>query len=294
MKKHAPRVSFPCPVLGCAYQKSRSFYRDDKLKVHLRMSHTDDALSQCPVQGCPIQPLSLDLLVAHASFHKQELHQTLPVLKVLKRNGRAGYFTHDKKVSKCPIGNLQSCGKWLSMDELSSHILSHPEEDRLKFRTDAREAGYDSMTGDSLCPICSKGFTDAAAFAMHIHLEHLHEPGSEGADHFSMFHHALLENMEYGADWNGVHLWKLDRWDFKNSFNCPSCQVPLESADRARRGEGSDNLTQHLQMHKEDITDVIQHRRQILKHYPDFAKHRIFDDLRVTSSAEVGSGVGSN
>lgn len=289
MKKHAPPISFPCPVLGCAYQGSRSFYRADKLKVHLRMSHTDDALCQCPVQGCPNQPLPLDLLIAHANFHDRE-HPTVQVLKDCKKNDWG-----NEDVSKCPIGNLQSCGKWLPMAKLSLHILSHSEEDRLKFRSDAWDAGYDSMTGQPVCSNCSEGFTDAKTFALHIHQEHLLESGSEGAEHFSMFHHAL---QEHRSKWSKLNLqdrlWDLQRYHFDSAFNCPTCHVPLKSHVRAEWTECDANRAQHLNMHKEDITDVIQHRRQILKHYPGFANHHIFDDLRPTSSAEVGAGADSN
>lgn len=287
MKKHAPPISFPCPVLGCAYQGSRSFYRADKLKVHLRMSHTDDAPCQCLVPGCPMQLLPLDLLMIHLKHHGQKLHATVPVLSDCKEN-------RTKDVSRCPIGNSQSCGKWLPMVELSSHILSHSEEDQLKFRADALEAGYDSMTGQPVCPICSKGFTDPETFAMHIHLEHLLEPGIESAEHFSMFHHALLEHMHDWTKLSPKSLWSLESSYFGSAFNCPACHVPLKAAVWEERAEGDDNRSQHLNMHKEDITDVIQHRRQILKHYPGFANHCIFDDLRPTSSAEVGTGADSN
>lgn len=74
MKKHAPPVAYPCPVIGCSYQGARSFYRSEKLKVHLRMSHTEEALCKCPIQGCSSAQLPLGLMYYHAKFHDQGGH----------------------------------------------------------------------------------------------------------------------------------------------------------------------------------------------------------------------------
>lgn len=276
MKKHAPPISYPCPVLGCAYTGQNALYRPDKLKVHLRMSHTDDALCQCPVQACTVRILPLDLMSAHARLHRQFEHQSIEVLGGYKKNLGAW-------VARCPIGSSKACKIWTRSAGLSSHILGHSEEERTKFRTEFEEAGFDSVSGNIVCPICSDLILDNEEFATHIHTRHLLEPDSEGAEHFNACYEALLSQSrsKAGASWR--HIWDCSwPYGFKESQSCPGCGLSLVKSEYGLPYAHQENVKKHLRMHKEDITEVIQHRRQILKHYPEIVHHPIFDDLRVT------------
>ncbi|KAL1632379.1 hypothetical protein SLS56_003621 [Neofusicoccum ribis] len=286
MKKHAPPVAYPRPVIGCAYQGARSFYRSDKLKVHLRMSHTEEALCKCPVQGFPSVQLPLDLIYYHADFHHQGDHKTIPVLSQYQKNG-------SKRVARCPIGNSNACGKWIATTQMPSHLLSHSEEDRLKFRTDTLQAGYDSITGQLTCSICLQPFSDPEEFARHIHLRHLLEPGSEGAEHVSKLYNILVKHLDRNRRLTRTDLWNFPSDVLRNEhLDCLFCGLVInESYPQSwLHYAHTDHIRDHMKIHKEDITEVIQHRRQILKHYPDFSKHPIFDDLRVTSTAPPAVG----
>lgn len=279
MKKHAPPISYPCPVLGCAYTEQNALYRSDKLKVHLRMSHTDDALYQCPVQACTIRILPLDLMSGHARLHHQSKHQSIEVLGGYKKNLGA-------VVARCPIGSSKACKKWTGPAGLSSHILGHSEEDRTKFRAEFEDAGFDSVSGNIVCPICSDLILDNEEFATHIHTRHLLEPDSEGAEHFNACYEALLSQSRIKADVSWRRLWDFPwPYDFKECQSCPGCGLSLVKNSRWGLDAHQESIKKHLRMHKEDIAEVIQHRRQILKHYPEIVHHPIFDDLRVTYTA---------
>lgn len=278
MRKHAPPVSYPCPVLGCAYTGQNALYRPDKLKVHLRMSHTDDALCQCPVQTCTVRILPLDLMSGHARLHLRREHQSIEVLGGYKKNLGA-------VVARCPIGSSKACKKWTEPAGLSSHILGHSEDDRTKFRTEFEEAGLDSVSGHIVCPICFDPILDDEEFATHIHTRHLLEPDSEGAEHFNACYGALLSQARNKADVSWRNIWDVPQYNsFTECQNCPGCGLSLVE----NRGWGphphQENINKHLRMHKGDITEVIQHRRQVLKYYPEIVGHPIFDDLRVIST----------
>lgn len=190
-------------------------------------------------------------------------------------------------MAKCPIGVTKACSKWMKMEELPTHILQHTVKERLDRRDEAFEAGYDSMAAQLACPICHLIMEDHEDFAQHIHMIHLND--QSGRDHIlaclatinngTAADHEEVDQFKWVGTWN-VALSEL-RANGPRGLNesiCASCGVQLFA--------GGCYTNHHLEIHKDDILEVLRHRQHILKHYPGFINHSIFNDIRVTTSTE--------
>ncbi|KAL1626894.1 hypothetical protein SLS56_006622 [Neofusicoccum ribis] len=85
---HVPNKPFDCPVDSCNRRGRYTFYRDDNRKAHLKSRHIDDDYATCPVSGCPVGALQLDLLRFHMSFHY--LLPNSDTVKLLKTYAEGG------------------------------------------------------------------------------------------------------------------------------------------------------------------------------------------------------------
>ncbi|GME28880.1 hypothetical protein GTA08_BOTSDO04188 [Neofusicoccum parvum] len=280
MRKHEEAQAYDCPVIGCIYKGANAPYRPDKLKSHLR-AHPDDSLSLCPIPGCSAQPLSLYLMSVHLQCH------THVDLKMASNALIVKDYREERSVSvaKCPIGLTKACAKWMKMDRIPAHILSHTVQERVQRRGEAFEAGYDSMTGQLACPMCHATMTDPDGFAQHVHMSHLND--QSGRDHINVCLIKINETRkdnpllnEWIGKWNvsETELQSVSRWN----DCCPACF----GIHLFQNGCYSNH---HLEIQKADISEVLQKRQQVLKHYPSFVNHPIFNDIRNTSRANGDS-----
>lgn len=264
---HAPKKSFDCPVDSCNRRGRHTFYRDDKRKAHLKSRHTDDDYATCPVSGCPAGPLQLDLLRLHLSFHGRFFNSdTVKLLKTYAEGGQ-----------KCP---MQKCRqkRWLSSDQLAGkkgHLVSHNEADRISQASTLREKGF-GIQGEVICPMCGTPSSDTADFCTHMENEHIlteHGKGHAAEVRFAgsdLFYKHVFTRLVWNMG--------LDHRDFLygKSYSCPHCSF------QQGYGVRGDLRKAHLGLLRPS-EELYPYRRQILRLWPGFGSHPVFDDLRRTT-----------
>lgn len=261
MQKHSRNQSYGCPVINCVFQGENAPYRPDKLKSHLR-AHQDDSLCFCPVPGCSVRIMTLHLTSEHLGFHTVDELSSTPNGAIIRDYRKERSLA----VLKCPIGLTKACSKWMKREKLSAHILGHPEQERSRRRDEAFGLGYDSISGQLACPICRVILRSQKAFSQHIHMFHLND--QPGRDHIEACLTAINPAKSTSAHHHGQYRW-MDDWKKDHMSELPPC--PLCPGIKLLTEWRYNN--HHLLIQKNDISEVIQHRQQILRHYPDFINH---------------------
>lgn len=259
---HEPKKSFECPVDTCNRRGRYTFYRDDKRRAHLKSVHTDDDYATCPVPGCRIGPLQLDLFRLHLSHHGDHVLNS-HAMKSLRRYAEGG--------QKCPIPKCRQ-KRWLSAQQLSGpkgHLATHNEVDRTSPETILRENGYDTQ-GGMICPICSMPSPTHEDFTEHIKNEHvLTEHGKRHA-------HAARSSKNYLGSLQNWCAWEPLPWPSGENYQCPCCPF-LHRAYRVYPDTSHEGLIKPSE-------ELYPYRRQILRLWPNIDSHPVFDDLRRTTS----------
>ncbi|OJD30699.1 c2h2 transcription factor [Diplodia corticola] len=255
---HTPTQTFDCPVFSCNRRGRYAFYREDKLKAHLKAVHSDEDQAACPVPGCRAlaETFPLDLLRVHVSCHDNDDAQTIKLLK--------SYGERDRK---CPMRNCRQ-KRWLSIEQIAGpkgHLMSHDEADRISQASDLRGRGY-GVHGEAICPICDYSSTDIAAIQQHIESEHIL------TEHGRMHVNAVRSILKpYDKTYPRV-------WDHLPygwfAYSCPSC--PYE------KKEYQSAPTDHVGIFKPS-DEIYPFRRHILHLWPEFHSHPVFDDVRPTA-----------
>ncbi|KAF1845553.1 uncharacterized protein K460DRAFT_366419 [Cucurbitaria berberidis CBS 394.84] len=172
MKKHEGKTDYPCLAVGCKRTGTQAFTRPDKLKAHVIAGHHDDDLFKCYKPDCSVE-LPRGVFALHYSDWN---------------NGPIGdVFYSLREMRKCPI---PKCTFWLirtywsqseqyGLEDLQAHLLEkHDARGRANFAGLLRQAGYDSITAEVMCPICptNNRFARHEDFYAHYFLQHFHGP----------------------------------------------------------------------------------------------------------------------
>lgn len=154
-------------------------------------------------------------------------------------------------------------------------------QERSRRRDGAFGLGYDSISAQLAFPICRVALGSQKAFSQHIHMFHLND--QPGRDHIDACLTAINPAKSTSAHHHGQGMWMDDWGKFYTELPpCPLCpEIDLLTEWRYNN--------HHLLIQRNDISEVIQHRQQILGHYPDFINHPIFDDVRVINTEEAGA-----
>lgn len=284
--KHQGRNPFSCPVNGCFRGlRPSSFPRPDNLTAHIRDVHhrQPEQRIRCSAHGCTKPPMELDLLGVHIKQSHDRLLKINGTLRAIAHAASSAYL-------HCPLWN---CPKTMPLRSMIKHLLSHPrveleliEEELLSLNyelereqtpgaSEFEETGAYPQIGAIVavrvvCPICKYSCNDHAAFENHMDETHL---VGKQQSHFQHWR-------DYARSRNG---WKISEkfkpwtyWepqterDACGPFRCPSCDFRTRVWVCATK--------HHIGM-LADSEKIRPYRREILKLYPDFATHPVWNDM---------------
>ncbi|KAL1626895.1 hypothetical protein SLS56_006623 [Neofusicoccum ribis] len=160
MRKHNPREAYSCPVLECGRHGRQPFYREDKLKAHMETMHCGDEPSACPKAYCQAGVLPFDLLRVHVQSH------IIP-----EGNVFANFLSRSCPVAGCKVKPRLEVR---NIPGPRGHLMRyHGPAERAKQHAIITEAGFDSSSGEIICPICRQKSQNQDSFARHLENTHL-------------------------------------------------------------------------------------------------------------------------
>lgn len=252
---HRPPLYY-CPVDDC---KCSGFSREDKLMDHLRRSlHPENAPTTCPVPRCPFKS-RFDLLILHVAHHSEFEAPSVYLLQ---------YFGWKRE--QCP---LSGCRRWIKVDTMigpHGHLMrQHTDEERHNENVVLCESGY-TVDGNPIhpgdrklsCPICKQTLTGTANFEVHLENEHILTEAGKA-------HASPIRPPHYPNSWC---FW-YDHWYMKEYRHW---RETLPSVHR----EGVSHANPLLNVMK-PTEELYRHRLEILRLWPVFACHPVFDDVRL-------------
>jgi hypothetical protein len=282
--KHGHYKPYHCGAINC-FNKTLpwTFSRSDKLADHIRAKHHREVLfADCPADSCNIGPRTLEALAVHIRIAHPALQD----------EARAILSVALGKKRKCP---WWQCAKHIPSDALMTHLESHdPDEIRaaqssLYLEGLALTNGVVEVTGQGqwptievVCPVCQTSSPNFEHFARHLWMSHLFLDPANGIDHFFQWKAALKHQVRQTrrADVTGMLPWTVlmtkEHHKETKQFGCPRCAFVANAY--------SDRLVfdHHLTMlrpQEEVIAELFPVRFQILRLYPEFASHPVFNDL---------------
>jgi hypothetical protein len=276
-QKHGGNRLYACGALGCFKLGSTrwTFPRLDKLTDHIRVAHNyGTAFSGCPVDDCNLAPLPLDVL----GFHLQRFHPDPGA------EGRAIKNATNVHVRRCPLSGCNN--KLFKLEEYLVHLGSHEAED---LRAASSSTCFESLVFDFAnssgttsaiiielniniaCPACQTITPTVEQFKMHLWANHLFLNPSQNVGHFLAWKDVLKQRRIQDVEpWSKrvVHLY--------TSIQCSRCMHSISTLRYYDEAQA-----QHpglLKPTEQIILDLMPFRMQILRLYPDFLTHPVFDD----------------
>jgi hypothetical protein len=255
MTKHTEKQRFPCPVQIC----DSTFYRTDKISLHLKQAHTTDEDSICPLPGCRAGPYPLRLLVVHA-YVKHHAKRDDPALR--------GIFWFQYK-TRCP---MPSCKQWKSVRDIQKHIRSHNSGEHLQNESVIRKAGFD-VRANIICPICETTNSTMDDFKNHMDIHYVTDIAHLQA--------CRITYKNLPRAYTNVLTW--ESWTFWSRLYLVS-PVPHSlctfCGDKMQKGN-SNVIDHHLDLLQDPAT-IRPFRLQLLELLGhEFSSHPVFDDLKV-------------
>lgn len=159
----------------------------------------------------------------------------------------------DYREDHCPING---CKQLVYFREMQEHFKEHKASDLRQSRDALTKAGYDNTSFGVVCPICQEKYTDSWAFEDHL-VAHL----VTNLEHYS----SIFRQLD-----RGMHRYPWESWYSPWTGRCQVCD------------EVMDHEHQHHKTLLADPDDIIPYRLAILKLLPDFYKHPVFDDIRLS------------
>lgn len=278
-QKHGGARIFTCGALGC-FKRGNSpctFARLDKLTDHIRTVHAlDTAFSGCPAIDCKFGPHALDVLAAHI----QRSHPRC------EAEARSIKNVTTAKRRRCPLSGCNN--KLFSLELFVVHLTKHEAKDIHASRSNPSFEGFHfefnsipigeefAITRVDIsiaCPVClllSATFED---FEAHLWAAHLFLDPLQGAQHFLAWRDALTHVKNTSSS---ILPWDNSRVYFSkhSGVKCPACAFDTSDATYMK--------LQHPDLMKPDehvVRELKPFRMQILRLYPEFLTHPIFDDL---------------
>lgn len=280
MDKHVPRQTFDCPAVNCKYRGRKAFYRSDKLIAHLNAGHDEETLFACPVPGCLSNSVLLSRAMLALHMRNHYLPRSYPgekyrnALSICDENRTCPVETCSQKlVRNLPQARLEriypSLARGRVLQKIQEHVLQHSEAERIASSTEIAALGFDPLNGYVICPLPSCGMTlpDISAFRLHL------------------IDHTVI-------DPNHFHDWKNEVSSFVHDASCPwdkwsplyrySSNKELElvcpTCGEVSKGSFGDSFTHQLDLLK-DPKEFYGCREQILRLYPEFGSHPVFEDV---------------
>jgi hypothetical protein len=278
--RHGGDQTFVCGALGCFKRGTLrwTFSRLDKLTDHIRAIHAHASpFSECPVKDCNIGTLPLDVLGVHIQrTHSGCAAEARSILNATTARRR-----------KCPLPGCNN--KLFSLEFFLSHLQGHEVEDvhaarlnrsfeslafNFTFVSGIGDAAVTGVTIGIACPACSSISSTFEQFRLHLWSSHLFVDSSQGAGHFLAWRDALTQ---VRGTFSGIVPWENSMLYHRQIIQCPQCTHSVSDSSVASTALG----TQHPGLMKplDQIVLALGHvRMQILRLYPEFLSHPIFDD----------------
>lgn len=282
-QRHGGVRTFTCGALGCFKRDNQrwTFARLDKLTDHIRTVHAyDTAFSGCPVRDCNRGPQPLDVLGAHIQRAHGECDnesRSIENATIAKRR-------------RCPLPGCNN--KLYPLDSFPAHVATHEVRDihaskssqcfeslDFDFISELTSAGT-TIVGLNICvtcPVCLFLSTSIEDFRVHLQASHLFCDPLQGAEHFAAWRDAL--------GYSGIKLHSMTVWDHKTgriqssrTVRCPVCTY--SAFFKAYTYELMAAEHPGLLKPKEQVvSELMPFRMQILRLYPDFLTHPVFENL---------------
>ena len=154
---------------------------------------------------------------------------------------------------------------------MQSHLLDHTMNERLEEAAVIQQMGYDAETVKVNCPLCNILLGNHGGFAAHLQSVHL----TTDSAHLAKFQESVASFL-LGAEFQWViwDPWRVKHWysDAIKSMVCPTCGQPASTRP-------ADWIDHHLQL-TPDQNEIRPHRWNILRLYPAFGSHPVFDDVK--------------
>jgi hypothetical protein len=278
--RHGADQTFFCGALGCFKRGTTcwTFPRLDKLTDHLRATHAHAApFSGCPAKDCDVGPLPLDVLGAHVQrAHPNCVAEARSILNATTARRR-----------KCPLSGCNN--RLFSLHTFIVHLQGHGAEDIYAARSnwcfESLAFNFSFVSGmcnvavtgviiGIACPACSTTSSTFEQFQLHLWSSHLFVDSSQGAGHFLAWRDALTQ---VRGTFSGIVPWENSMLHHRHTIQCPQCMHSASDSSFPSSGLG----TQHPGLMKpldQIVLELGPVRMQILRLYPEFLTHPIFDD----------------
>lgn len=270
--QHERTTSYACPVLGCHRDTSHPFFRNDKLKTHVIKMHSEEDSFACPVAACGFI-LPPDILSIHISKHGvQEISESRAAFSVVSwlwpHTNRPGSGRHWRK---CPLSDCEITSP--SPHELLRHLARHNQQQRLSEECALFAAGYNAATLGVICPICRLEVPSHDEFKSHMERTHL----VTDATHFQAWGEYFEKR---GGYCNASVIPSSRSWSIvlakSTRLACPACdfEMTIEPVKPLKRYWVSHHLRCLV-----SLETLRPYRRDIIKLWPEFEEHAVFDDI---------------
>jgi hypothetical protein len=229
------------------------FHRHDKLLKHLRTVHADTEEAICPFSQCNMR-LPFLIMFRHFAGHAFGLSRRGIICTT-------GVSLDWRPVRSCPIPSCKHNAKNLPAHEIQEHLRRHAKKERDSNSAEILAAGYDPVSVKVVCPVCKTHLPALVDFKHHLQNEHIFK---------NEFYAQNLAG--YDRDLYGVY----DFW------RTTPVSHYLAKIIRVEPGAHIPNLRPY--------DEYAQHRWAILRLWPDFQHHPLFDEFEVARNSEQ-SGV---
>jgi hypothetical protein len=227
----------------------RYFDRYDKLRHHLKTVHLDTEDAICPMSQCSMR-VPFTLMWDHTISHGRSWTDDV---------GRKAWRDHNvSSFRSCPIPSCEHNAKKLQANELQKHLRQHAKQERDNNFEAILAAGYDPVSDKVVCPVCKTRLPALQDFETHFQNEHVFE---------NAYYAQVLANG--------------NKWDFDLHFKF------------WRTKPVSDWLAEHMDVepgahipYLRPYDEYAQHRWAILKLWPYFRNHPLFDEFKVARDSE--------
>jgi hypothetical protein len=295
------RAMYSCTAVGCYKGTSApKFQRSETLTQHIKESHNPDTIFSCPVKTCTFDPSKLDDVAIHAHW----MHTNYPTEPYRNINFQSGCkevvsFMNAAtwRYFRCPVWD---CRKFVSggHEKVSAHLLAHFQiqlegvQDELandgyeiQFLSDVIGLSTDHPNKSSVqikCPACGVLSEDDTKFRHHLETSHMLAKSPGMREHFETWRKDIMSGCREDliSELSRCPCW-LTRERYSIGFD------RLDILDKGQKcsystcsfyGCRHNSHPSFVRPTEEIAKDLWLHRVEILRHYPQFITHPMFEE----------------
>lgn len=284
---HSHGERYSCTAQGCYSKGSQrhSFTRSDKLTSHIRTCHHSKTVFRCVL--CPTT-MPLEELGLHCRRKHRNDRSVAAILNATSW-----------KRCRCPVFG---CRKYILLTSFQSHLATHSQGDVQGAEQSLRDMGYmvmntneanfgnerASITFGILCPVCGTSCDSCDVFKHHFWSAHLFQDAGTGLDHF----------VSWRAKLSAICFWDWRKsiaasppWDIPGTATGKGvCRIRCDHCSFAIVRDSQNNFHQEHPSFMRSVEQIVEElfpfRMHILRLYPEFESHPIFDDYKTAPAAQ--------